>query len=103
MNKKMGDEDWVNQEDWAEQTDEQMNIDEEKLLDELGIHGESRRRFLGQVSAAGLSVLALQILAEQNAFAGTVGETGEVSSRAAAAIENAVKVAFKVNGDEKIV
>ncbi len=100
MNKKMGDEDWVNQEDWAEQTDDQMSIDEEKLLDELGIQGESRRRFLGQVSAAGLSVLALQVLAEQNAFAGTL-ETGETSAEIAAKIENAVKVAFKVNGSEK--
>ncbi len=101
MNKKMGEEDWVNKEDWEEQTDDQMTIDEEKLLDELGIHGESRRRFLGQVSAAGLSVLALQILAEQSAFAGTLSENGEISSRAAAAIENGVKVVMKINGDEK--
>lgn len=75
----------------------QMSIDEEQLLDELGLFGESRRRFLGQVSAAGLSVLAIQMLAEQNAFA----SVGESESAIAAQIENAVKVAFKVNGTEK--
>ena len=75
----------------------QNSADEERLLNELGLFGESRRRFLGQVSAAGLSVLAIQILTEQNAFAAV----GDSESAIAAQIENAVKVAFKVNGDEK--
>ncbi|MBA4182652.1 MAG: 2Fe-2S iron-sulfur cluster binding domain-containing protein [Acidobacteria bacterium] len=79
------------------ETDRQMSADEERLLEELGIFGESRRRFLGQVSAAGLSVLAMQALAEQNAFAAVC----DSESAIAAQIENAVKVAFKVNGDEK--
>ena len=79
------------------ETDRQMSADEERLLNELGIFGESRRKFLGQVSAAGLSVLAIQTLAEQNAFAAV----GDSESAIAAQIENAVKVAFKVNGDEK--
>jgi len=79
------------------ETDRQMSADEERLLNELGIFGESRRKFLGQVSAAGLGVLAIQMLAEQNAFAAV----GDSESAIAAQIENAVKVAFKVNGDEK--
>ncbi len=79
------------------ETDRQMSADEERLLNELGIFGESRRKFLGQVSVAGLSVLAIQTLAEQNAFAAV----GDSESAIAAQIENAVKVAFKVNGDEK--
>lgn len=87
----------------SEQFDEQiieerLTEDEEKLLDELGLHGESRRRFLGQVSAAGFSVLAMQLLAEQQAIAASGGlET----SAAAAPLENAVKVSFKVNGATK--
>lgn len=90
-------EDWVNEADWVDETESKMNIDEEKLLDDLGIFGESRRRFLGQVSAAGLSVLAIQMLAEQNAYAAG----GKSSAETAAALENAVKVMMKVNGGEK--
>ena len=80
-----------------EDEDQKMSVDEERLLDELGISGESRRRFLGQISAAGLSILALQGLGPQNAFAAGV----EIDSAVLAQIENAVKVAFKVNGAEK--
>ncbi len=80
-----------------ETQERQTSADEERLLDELGIFGESRRRFLGQVSAAGVSVLAMQMLAEQNAFAAV----GETESAIAGQIENAVKVAFKVNGADK--
>jgi xanthine dehydrogenase YagT iron-sulfur-binding subunit len=85
-------------EDLQEKSEEKMSEDEERLLDELGIFGESRRRFLGQVSAAGVSLLALQIFAEQNAFA-----AGDFSAEttAPASIENAVKVVLKVNGSEK--
>jgi len=75
----------------------QSSADEEQLLNELGIFGESRRQFLGQVSAAGLSVLAIQMLAEQNAFAAV----REMENAVLAQIENTVKVAFKVNGAEK--
>jgi xanthine dehydrogenase YagT iron-sulfur-binding subunit len=80
--------------------EQEMSEDEEKLLDELGLHGESRRKFLGQVSSVGLGVLALQILAEQDALAAQNLIPGEISP-APASIENALKVAFKVNGDEK--
>ncbi|CAN5391317.1 aldehyde dehydrogenase iron-sulfur subunit [soil metagenome] len=79
------------------ETDRKMSADEEELLDELGIFGESRRRFLGQVSAAGLSIAAIGALAEQNAFSAV----GETENAVLANIENAVKVVFKVNGDEK--
>ena len=40
------------------ENDQKITEDEEKLLDELGIFGESRRKFLGQASAAGLGILA---------------------------------------------
>lgn len=81
------------------ETEQKISEDEEKLLDELGIFGESRRKFLGQVSTVGLGVLALQILAEQNALAADF-IPGNVTP-APVSIENALKVAFKVNGDEK--
>ena len=80
-----------------ENEDRQMSADEEQLLNELGVFGEARRRFLGQVSAAGLSVLAMQMLAELNALAAV----GEMENAVPVQIENAVKVAFKVNGAEK--
>ena len=80
-----------------ENEDRQMSADEEQLLNELGVFGEARRRFLGQVSAAGLSVLAMQMLAELNALAAV----GEMENAVPVQIENAVKVAFKVNGADK--
>lgn len=85
--------------DFPADTDQKITEDEEKLLDELGIFGESRRKFLGQASAAGLGILALQVLAEQEAFAADF-TPGNVLP-APASIENAIKVAFKVNGDTK--
>ena len=81
-------------------TDQKITEDEEKLLDELGIFGESRRKFLGQASAAGLGILALQVLAEQETFAAADFTPGNILP-APASIENAIKVAFKVNGDAK--
>jgi len=78
-------------------SEDQMRSDEERLLDELGIFGESRRRFLGQASATAFSVLAYQVLAEQKVLAFT--ETQAIQPNTT--LENAVKVAFKVNGTEK--
>ncbi len=75
--------------------EETLTPDEESLLDELGIHGESRRRFLGQVSAAGFSVFALQLIAERQALAAGLDP---VPNAAPTAVENAVKVALNVNG-----
>ncbi len=73
-----------------------MTADEERLLDELGLLGESRRQFLGQIAASGLGVLALQQLAGQTAFA-----AAETNNAIAAQIENAVKVSMKINGAER--
>lgn len=78
---------------------EELTADEEKLLDELGIFGESRRKFLGQVGAAGFGMLALQVLANQEALAAEGAFEGVPAKPAT--LENAVKVAMKVNGDKK--
>ncbi|MEO8072987.1 MAG: 2Fe-2S iron-sulfur cluster-binding protein [Acidobacteriota bacterium] len=83
-----------------------LNEDEKKLLEELlndeinGLseHGDARRKFLKQVSAASAAILATQLLSEQKAFALAEGET---FLNAPVNIENGVKVVFKVNGAEK--
>lgn len=77
----------------------QMTADEERLLDELGIFGESRRKFLGQVSAAGLAAIAFQLLADQKALAFSEAEALQPT----ASLENSLKVGFKVNGTAKAV
>lgn len=78
--------------------EEELTEDEKRVLDELGLFGESRRRFLGQAGTAGFSLLAMQILAEQDLLAaeGIPGLGDPVPS-----LENAIKVALKVNGEKK--
>jgi xanthine dehydrogenase YagT iron-sulfur-binding subunit len=78
--------------------EERMLADEERLLDELGIFGESRRKFLGQSAAVGLGALAFQIIAEEKALGFTDSEIVRLEP---AAVENPVNVAFKVNGSAK--
>jgi len=76
---------------------EKMTEDEEQLLDELGMFGESRRKFLGHASAVGIGAVVLEILAEQRALAFDRPSTfvGD------APLENAVTVSLKVNGVQK--
>ncbi|MCW3099981.1 MAG: yagT, xanthine dehydrogenase YagT iron-sulfur-binding subunit [Chthonomonadaceae bacterium] len=77
---------------------EDPTVEEEaKLPAELGTTGESRREFLGHVSEVGLGVLAMQLLAQQNAFAGS-----ETVGTASLQVEtNTVAVKLKINGVEK--
>ncbi len=82
-----------------------LTDDEQELLNELlddsanlSETGESRRRFLRNVSAASAAILATQMLAEQKILAYTPAEN---VSGASSAIENGVKVVMKVNGAEK--
>jgi len=78
---------------------DELTLDESALLDELLSElGESRRRFIGQSSTGVLSALVLEFLAKRNAYAAPVEH-----SLAPAADENAVKVAFRVNGIDKSV
>ena len=79
---------------------EELTLDESALLEEvLSELGESRRRFVGQTSIAILSALVLEFVAKRNALAGTI----EPAYVPGVADENAVKVAFRVNGLEKAV
>ncbi len=75
---------------------DELTEDEEKLLDELGIHGTSRRKFLGQVGTAGFGMLAMQVLVQQDTLAAEgLVETAKAKSTS---LENAVKVDLRING-----
>jgi len=77
---------------------DRLNPDEAELLEEiLSDLGESRRKFIGQTTSAALGALVLQFLAKRNALAGT----DELVFAAPVAEENAVTVAFRVNGVQK--
>src|SRR4051812_4058649 len=77
---------------------EDLTLDEAELVDEiLSELGESRRRFIGQSTAAILSALVLEFIAKRNVFAGTP----ENLLKSPAADENVVTVAFRVNGVQK--
>jgi xanthine dehydrogenase YagT iron-sulfur-binding subunit len=74
---------------------EELTLDESAILDEiLSEFGESRRRFIGQTSTAILSALVLEFIAKRNALGGTT----TASLGPAAAEENAITVALRVNG-----
>ncbi len=80
----------------AVNSEQQMTADEEALLDELGIFGESRRKFLGHLGGVGLGALVLQVLAEEKALAFSDSVTAFT-----APVENPVTVSFTVNGAKK--
>ncbi len=76
---------------------DELNSDEAELLEDiLSDLGDSRRKFIGQTTTAALGTLVLQFLAKRNAFAGSEGVFP-----APIADENAVNVAFRVNGVRK--
>ena len=69
---------------------------EEKILDELGFHGKARRQFLGQMSAAGISLMALPYLT-QNMFANAMETKIPLEPQA---LVNAIAVNLKINGEK---
>lgn len=75
-----------------ESAESRMSADEEALLSDVG---ESRRKFLGKVSATTFSVLAAQVLAEREILANF--HTPEDAVFAPSAPENPVRVSMKVN------
>jgi xanthine dehydrogenase YagT iron-sulfur-binding subunit len=76
---------------------QEISADEEKLLDELGLFGESRRKFLGHTVGGGLGVFALQLLAKEQALAG-LKAPADAAFAQKAGLENAVKISLKING-----
>jgi xanthine dehydrogenase YagR molybdenum-binding subunit len=79
-------------------TDENPPTDDEaKLLDEMGLFGESRRRFPGQLSKAGLSVPAVSLLGKHS-----ISAMSEADLPAQISTEiDAVAVSLKINGAQK--
>jgi xanthine dehydrogenase YagT iron-sulfur-binding subunit len=86
--------------DYNYTNDWELSEDEEKLLDELGIEGSSRREFLGKSIAGGIGLLALQLLAKERVLA-SVPASPEAVFASTPSVENAVKVALKINGQAR--
>ncbi len=78
-------------------SENELSLDEEQILDELGIHGESRRKFLGQVGTSALGVIALQVLANQDVIA----KTPRLSSTNKVPFGDGVKLRLAINGEVK--
>jgi xanthine dehydrogenase YagT iron-sulfur-binding subunit len=76
---------------------QKISADEEKLLDELGLFGDARRKFLGQSVSGGLGIFALQLLAKERVLA-EIKTSPDAVFAENKGLENAVQVAFKVNG-----
>lgn len=74
-----------------------ISSDEEKILDELGIHGADRRRFLGQSLSGAIGLFAFHLLAKEHAL-GAVTPSSNALYAKQIGLENAVDIAFKVNG-----
>jgi len=89
--------------DFDETSVPELTEDEEALLEEMpaltGV-GPTRRTFLGQTIAGGLGLFALDLLAFEKALAAVSPSPGAAVA-AEPAMENLVKVAFKVNGATK--
>jgi xanthine dehydrogenase YagT iron-sulfur-binding subunit len=81
----------------------ELTADEEALLKEMPTLtdvGQARRTFLGQTLAGSLGAFALMLLEKEQALA-ALGTSPEAVFAPAAALENPVRVALKVNGAAK--
>jgi xanthine dehydrogenase YagT iron-sulfur-binding subunit len=81
----------------------ELSDDEKALLEEMPTLtevGHTRRVFLGTTIAGGLGLFALDLLAQEEALA-ALPAAPDAAVAAAPAAENAVKVAFRVNGAAK--
>ena len=89
--------------DLEETSGPELSADEEALVNEMPTLtdvGQARRTFLGQTLAGGMGLFALMLLEKEQALAALGSEPGAVFA-AAPAVENPVRVAFKVNGATK--
>jgi xanthine dehydrogenase YagT iron-sulfur-binding subunit len=89
--------------DIEESSGPELTADEEALLGEMPTLtevGQARRTFLGQTLAGSLGAFALMLLEQEQALA-ALSAAPDALYAPAAALENPVKVAFKVNGAAK--
>lgn len=77
--------------------DQKLSVDEKALLDELGIFGESRRKFIGQTSAAGLSLLATQFFSVESMLASDANSNINLPLK----LINPLDVSFTINGTKE--
>ena len=83
-----------------ETSEPELTDDEEALLKEMPTLtdiGQSRRTFLGQTIAGGLGFFALSLLEQEKALA-LLSASPDAAFAPAPAVENAVKVALRING-----
>jgi len=86
--------------DFDETSGSELTADEEALLKEMPTLtdvGQARRTFMGQTIAGGLGAFALMLLEKEQALA-ALARSPEAVFAPAAALENPVRVALKVNG-----
>ena len=81
-------------EQWNDTVDFTVSADEQEILDRLGLTGESRRRFLGTLSAAGLSLMASPLFAKK----GIDGKPRPPLPVNREALLNEIEVRLRVNG-----
>ena len=74
--------------------DRKLGKEEEQLLDDLGIFGQSRRTFLNQMSAAGISLMAVPYFTS-DMFA----QAPKAPDLDPESLLNALEVNLKINGD----
>ena len=89
--------------DLDETSGPELSADEEALLQEMPTLtdvGQARRTFLGQTIAGGMGLFALMLLEKEQALAALATAPDAVFAPAPV-VENAVRVAFKVNGATK--
>jgi len=89
--------------DFDETSGPELTADEEALLKEMPTLtdvGQTRRTFMGQTLAGGLGAFALMLLEKERALAALATAPDAVFAPAAA-LENPVRVALKVNGAAK--
>ena len=71
-----------------------LGKEEEQLLDELGIFGQSRRSFLNQMSAAGISLMAVPYLTSE-----LFAQAPKAAAFNPKNLLNAVEVNLRINGE----
>ena len=81
--------------DWVKKSDDDLNEDEQKIFNELGLHGESRRKFLGKLSAASLSIWAAS-----NFRLNALIPAGEEVPPALKSLLNDLEVELRINGED---
>lgn len=77
---------------WRDKSAEDLTEDEQQIFKDLGLHGESRRKFIGKLSAASLSIWV-----SADPVLRTLVPLGEAVPPQLAALLNALSVDLRIN------